>query len=137
MIRQIRVLEPGRWRVYRRGEPNDSGWYVYEEGTNSIGEIPLAITYSSKVDELTSIPPLLSVSNLNILHTQRQADLQHALHVAALPILVLQGFSDNDEVIGLSANSAILMPPEGKASYVEPVGPVSYTHLTLPTKRIV
>ncbi len=127
-IRNIRVLENDRYRVYRRGEGGDetSNWYVFEEGPNAIGEIPLAVTYSAKMGELTSKPPLLPIANINILHTVRQCDLNHALTVAALPILVLQGFDDTDSEIGLSANSAILLPPEGSASYVEPVGQGSF-----------
>ena len=127
-IRQVRVLENDRWRVYRRGETADqtSNWYVYQEGPNPLGEIPLTVTYSGKVAELISKPPLLPIANINILHTVRQCDLNHALTVAALPVLVLQGFDDTDNVIGLSANSAILLPPEGKASYVEPVGQGSF-----------
>lgn len=122
-IRQIRILEPGSWRVYREG---DSGWEVYDEGTTTLPVIPLAVTYSNKIGELISKPPMLSIANLNILHAQRTADLQHALHVAALPILVLQGFDDNDNEIGLSANSAILLGENGSASYVEPVGQGSF-----------
>ena len=127
-IRKIRVLENDRYRVYKRGEDGDktSNWYVCEEGPNAIGEIPLAVTYSAKMGELISKPPLLPIANINILHTVRQCDLNHALTVAALPILVLQGFDDTDSEIGLSANSAILLPPEGSASYVEPVGQGSF-----------
>ena len=123
VVRQIRVLEQGTWRVYRKGE---AGWYIHEQGTTSLPVIPMAVTYSNKVGELTSKPPMLSIANLNILHGQRTADLQHALHVAALPILVLQGFDDTDSEIGLSANSAILLPETGQASYVEPVGQGSF-----------
>ena len=123
VVRQIRVLEQGTWRVYRKGE---AGWYIHEQGTTSLPVIPMAATYSNKVGELTSRPPMLSIANLNILHGQRTADLQHALHVAALPILVLQGFDDTDNEIGLSANSAILLPETGQASYVEPVGQGSF-----------
>ena len=127
-IRQVRVLENDRWRVYRRQADGlrDGNWYIHEEGTNPLGEIPLAVTYSAKVAELVSKPPLLPIANINILHTVRQCDLNHALTVAALPVLVLKGFDDQDNVIGLSANSAILMPPEGDASYVEPVGQGSF-----------
>ena len=127
-VRQIRILENDRYRVYRRdGDGTQtSNWYVCEEGPNSIGQIPLSITYSAKVGELISKPPLLPIANLNILHTVRQCDLNHALTVAALPVLVLQGFDDTDNEIGLSANSAILLPPEGSASYVEPVGQGSF-----------
>ena len=119
VVRQIRVLEQGQWRVFRKGE---GGWYVHQSGSTSLPVIPLAVTYSNKVGELVSKPPMLPIANLNILHGQRTADLQHALHVAALPILVLKGFDDSDNEIALSANSAILMGENSAAEYVEPVG---------------
>jgi len=114
---QIRVLEQGSWRVFRKGE---NGWELYEEGQNSLSVIPLAVTYSGKISELISRPPLLSIANINICHAQRECDLNHALHVSALPILVLRGYDDSDNEIGLSANSAILMSTDSDASYVEP-----------------
>ena len=117
VVRQIRVLERGKWSVWRKGE---NGWQVHDQGTTSIPVIPLAVTYSGKVTELVSKPPLLPIAHLNLLHAQRQMDLQHALHVSALPLLTLQGFDDVDEPLALSANSAILLPVEGDAKYVEP-----------------
>ena len=39
--------------------------------------IPLAVTYSGKVSELMSNPPLLPISQLNLLHAQRP-DLKHS-----------------------------------------------------------
>ena len=42
------------------------------------------------------------------------ADLSHSLHVAAQPIIYFKGFDDQDSEIGLSANSAILLPLRGK-----------------------
>jgi len=127
-VRQIRVLERDKYCVYRRGQIDEktSGWTIHKEGPNDLGEIPLSVTYSAKFAELISKPPLLPIANINILHTVRQCDLNHALTVAALPVLVLQGFDDTDSEIGLSANSAILLPPEGSASYVEPVGQGSF-----------
>ena len=119
IVEQIYVLEQGQWRVYRKGE---GGWYVHQSGTTSLPVIPLAVTYSNKVGELMSKPPMLPIADLNILHSQRTADLQHALHVAALPIMYLKAFDDSDNEIGLSANSAILLPAEGEVGYAEPVG---------------
>ena len=118
-VRQIRVLEPGKWQVWRK---SSSGWAIHEEGTTNIGQIPMSVAYSNKVAEYISKPPLLSVANLNICHAQSNCDLQHALHVSALPILLLKGFddSDTDGVIGLSANSAILLPTDGDGKFVEP-----------------
>ena len=37
-----------------------------------------------------------------------------------MPILVLKAWDDSDDKVGLSANSAIVLPPEGDAQYVEP-----------------
>lgn len=119
VVRQIRVLERDRWRVYRNGSQGKN-WMVVEEGSNNLGMIPFVTTYSNKISEYISKPPLLSIADLNVLHSQRNADLQHSLHIAALPILVLQGYDDAGNEIGLSANSAILLPPDGSASYVEP-----------------
>ena len=117
VVRQIRVLQQGQWSVWRKG---DNGWYVHQEGTTSLPVIPLSVTYSSKVAELISKPPLLPIANLNILHSQRQADQQFSLHVAAMPILVLKGWDDSENEIALSANSALVMGPDSDAHYVEP-----------------
>ena len=117
VVRQIRVLEQGKWSVWRKG---GDGWYVHQEGTTSLPVIPLAVTYSGKVGELMSKPPLLPIANLNLLHSQRQADQQFSLHVAAMPILVLKGWDDTENEIALSANSALVMGPDSDCKYVEP-----------------
>ena len=126
-IRQVRVLEPGKYRVYRRESDRDvntpggsQGWYVHEEGNISLNVVPLALTYSQKISDFLSTPPLLSIANLNISHAQRSADLAHSLHVAAMPIMVMKGFDDAPDPAGLSVNNAILLPPEGDAFMVEP-----------------
>jgi hypothetical protein len=127
-IRQIRVIEQGKYRVFRREadrnvESNGSGsqgWYVEEEGPISLDVIPLALTYSQKINDFISAPPLLSIAHLNISHSQRNADLSHGLHVAAMPVMVLKGFDDAPDPAGLSVNNAILLPPEGDCFMVEP-----------------
>ena len=134
-LRQIRVLEKGRYAIYRRrGDgpysrqldktqvDNNSGWVKYAEGEmRPVDTIPLAITYSNKIGELISKPPLLPIAHLNILHTQSQADLSHSLHVASQPVLCLKGWTDSQNTIGLSVNKAILLPPDNSdAFYVEP-----------------
>lgn len=125
-VRQIRVLEAGSYRVYRRNSDSEAtasesdGWYIHEQGQISLPVIPLAITYSQKVTDMISVPPLLSIANLNISHAQRNADLQHSLHVSAMPIMVIKGFDDTVDPVGLSVNNAILLPPEGDCFMVEP-----------------
>ena len=73
VIEQVRVLYAGKYEVWREG---DSGWFLHQSGETSLDQIPLCVTYSNKVAELVSKPPLLPIANLGILHAQRQADLQ-------------------------------------------------------------
>ena len=37
-----------------------------------------------------------------------------------MPIMYLKAWDDTDSTIGLSANSAILLPSDGQVGYVEP-----------------
>ena len=135
---QIRVIEPGRYRVFRQVEsakymnggfpyPNafdatdaTSDYELVESGDYSLGEIPLVTTYSGKTDTLTSKPPLLDIAYLNLAHFQRQADLIHSLHIASQPILVMEGWDDQTKDVGVSVNYAMATAPGNKIYYVEP-----------------
>jgi hypothetical protein len=68
---------------------------------------------------LTSSPLLIDIANLNLTHYQRQADLIHALHVAAMPILVLEGWDDQINETSVGVNYAMAMTPGNKAYYVQ------------------
>ena len=135
---QIRVIEPGRYRVFRQVEsakamaggfpyPNafdatdaTSDYELVESGDYSLGEIPLVTTYSGKTDTLTSKPPLLDIAYLNLAHFQRQADLIHSLHIASQPILVMEGWDDQTKDMAVSVNYAMATAPGNKIYYVEP-----------------
>lgn len=135
---QIRVIEPGRYRVFRQVEsakymnggfpyPNafdatdaTSDYEQVESGSFSLGEIPLVTTYSGKTDTLTSKPPLLDIAYLNLAHFQRQADLIHSLHIASQPILVMEGWDDQTKDVAVSVNYAMATAPGNKIYYVEP-----------------
>ena len=119
VVRQIRVLEPGKWSLWRRGER----WLGFVSGRNH-----QPARYSNGSDGLQQAEraneQAAAVANCQPQHlactTPGRPGSQHSQHVAALPILVLKGFDDQDNEIGLSANSAILMGTDGDASYVEP-----------------
>ena len=135
---QIRVIEPGQYRIYRQVEtkkamqggfpyPNafdatdaTSDYELVESGDYSLGQIPLVTTYAGKVDTLTSKPPLLDIAYLNLAHFQRQADLIHSLHIASQPILVLEGWDDQTKDVATSVNYAMATQPGNKVYYVEP-----------------
>ena len=137
---QVRVIEPGKYRVFRRKDEidemydlNDNSYAgefdattaeedfkLVESGQFSLGEIPLVTIYSGKTDNLTSKPPLLDIAYLNLAHFQRQADLIHSLHVASQPMLVMEGYDDQTKDLAISVNYAMATQPGNKVYYVEP-----------------
>jgi len=137
---QIRVIEPGRYRVFRKKEQLEEMYDVsdnssvgefevattqkdykqVESGSFSLGEIPLVTIYSGKTDNLVSKPPLLDIAYLNLAHFQRQADLIHSLHVASQPMLVMEGYDDQTKDLAISVNYAMATQPGNKIYYVEP-----------------
>lgn len=117
---RVRVMEPDRWEIWERQEDGPVTWIMVEDGPITVGEIPLVTTYAGKMGTLFSKPPMTEVAQLNLTHYQRHADLIQALHVAAQPIMVLKGWDDQADPVGLSVNNALVLPPEGDAKYVEP-----------------
>jgi len=137
---QIRVIEPGRYRVFRKKEQIEEMYDVadgssvgefevattnkdykqVESGSFSLGEIPLVTIYSGKTENLVSKPPLLDIAYLNLAHFQRQADLIHSLHVASQPMLVMEGYDDQTKDLAISVNYAMATQPGNKIYYVEP-----------------
>ena len=137
---QIRVIEPGRYRIFRKTEQIEEMYDVadgssvgdfevattnkdykqVESGNFSLGEIPLVTVYSGKTENLVSKPPLLDIAYLNLAHFQRQADLIHSLHVASQPMLVMEGYDDQTKDLAISVNYAMATQPGNKIYYVEP-----------------
>ncbi len=115
-VEEMRVIYPGRYDLYTLGQDvvefTSSGGY-------SLTEIPLVPIYSNRRGLLISQPPLLDIANLNITHYQRQADLIHALHIAAMPTLVLENWDDTTGSATMGVNYAIAMQPGNKAYYVQ------------------
>ena len=140
VFEQIRVIEPGKYRVFRKADQIDEMYDVndnsyagefdaqttgeeyteVESGEFSLGEIPLVTIYSGKTENLVSKPPLLDIAYLNLAHFQRQADLIHSLHVASQPMLVMEGYDDQTKDLAISVNYAMATQPGNKVYYVEP-----------------
>lgn len=136
---QIRVIEPGQYKIFRKKETtkdmytqdesfagnfdspaNEKDYELVESGEFSLGEIPLVTVYAGKTDTMTSKPPLLDIAYLNLAHFQRQADLIHSLHVASQPLLIMEGWDDQTKDMAISVNYAMATQPGNKVYYVEP-----------------
>jgi len=115
-VEQMRVIYPGSYDLYIQGQKS---FILHESGKFTLPEIPVVPIYANRLGMLRSQPPLLDIANLNITHYQRQADLIHALHVAAMPILILEGFDMDTNEVSVGVNYALSMTPGNKAYYVQ------------------
>lgn len=120
-VEQIRVVEPGRWQIYRKNS-NSSEWTLHDEGSISLAEIPLAPVYLGRTGYMTAKPPLAALAELNVAHWQSASDQRNILSVARVPILFGAGFADTDK-IAVGASSMIRSSdPNAKLGYVEHTG---------------
>jgi hypothetical protein len=106
-----RVVVPGAYEVI------ESGQTVGRVGEFMLDYIPLVNIYTEKEGYLCASPPLSDVAHLNIAHYRRLADLLHSLHVAAIGLLVLEGYDGAEGVTG--QNYAIAMEQGCKAYWVK------------------
>jgi hypothetical protein len=129
-VERIRVIRPDSYEVFQRqgdsygmesGETTtDTDEYIgrVESGPLPFNQVPFVPMYTNRVGMLTSSPPLIDIANLNITHYQRQADLIHALHIAAMPILVLEGWDDAEDATAVGVNYGLITTPGNKVYYV-------------------
>lgn len=119
-VEQVRVLTPGAWATYRKGQREDE-WVLFEEGVTTISEIPFVFFYGSRKGFGIGAPPLLELAHLNVEHWQSSSDQQTILHVARVPILTIIG-ADNDSAITVGASSAVKLPMGAEMKFVEHTG---------------
>jgi hypothetical protein len=135
IVDQARIVEPGKTRTVKKqdydqalmpggqqpaippeAQPaglSESPWQEF-----SLPIIPLVPMYTNRVGTLRSSPLLSDIANINIAHYQRQADFLHALHIAAMPNLVLEGWNDTPST-SVGVNYALGMEPGNKAYYIQ------------------
>ena len=129
-VERIRVIEPDGYEVYQRhgdtygvdagasSSNTDADVGLVEKGDLPFNQIPFVPIYTNRTGMLTSSPALIDIANLNITHYQRQADLIHALHIAAMPILVLEGWEDAEDSTAVGVNYGMITTPGNKVYYV-------------------
>jgi len=126
-VEQIRVIEPGRWRTFRKADAaaigrNVGEWYEHESGLTSLSKIPLAPVYLNRTGYMEGAPPLAKLAEINVAHWQSQSDQRNILHVARVPILFGAGFKDDDEITVGAGTLIRNSDPNAKLTYVEHTG---------------
>jgi hypothetical protein len=121
IIKQIRVLERGRYEIHRKDDKKNE-YRLFDEGEMSIKDkIPFAVAYSNRVGYYESRSPLYDIAELNLKHYQIQSDLDNILHISSVPLLAIFGYPNADEIT-TGASEALALPPESRMEYVSPSG---------------
>lgn len=119
ITKEIRVYRPGSVQVFRS---ENGGAYVEADSYEvDLEDIPLVVLYTQKTGFFTSEPPLRELAYLNAKHWRLQSGSDALVETACVPILALIGVDANDEVI-IGAKSALRLPKDGDAKYVEHTG---------------
>lgn len=119
-IKQVRVLEPGFWELWR--QDNKGGWRLYRAGATTLNKIPFVFFYGTRKALGIGKPPLLNLAHLNVEHWQSASDQQTILHVARVPILFASGFTDGDNLTIGAGTAVTSLNTEADLKYVEHSG---------------
>lgn len=119
-VDQIRVLEPGKWQLWRKNAKDE--WFMYKEGITTIQEIPLVTFYTRYVAPMIARPPLEDLAHLNVCHWQSLSDQRHITHVARVPLLFGTGFDEDGGKVEIGPNRLIKQPTGATLGFVEHTG---------------
>ena len=99
VVEQIRVLEPGRWEVWRETQEanGEKVWALHSQGTTTpMREIPLAVFMPGPVIEgLAARPALEDLAQLNRRHWQATAEHNELMRWVRAPGLFMSGGPEN------------------------------------------
>lgn len=105
-VEQVRVLEPGTWKLYRKAQPvgGVETWTIYKEGVTTLNFIPFVPIYGKRKDFMIGSPPMMELAYANVEHWQSKSDQQTILHVARVPMLFAKDIgADTPIVVGAGA----------------------------------
>jgi hypothetical protein len=123
-VEQVRVLEPGKWTVYRKTKVENAPetWSIFEQGPTTIPIIPFVPIYGFRKEFMVGVAPMLELAHANVEHWQSKSDQQTILHVARVPVLFTKDIGA-DTAITVGSGTFIRATGEhADAKYVEHSG---------------
>lgn len=124
-VEQIRLLTPGQVQIYRKatGDNAQANWTLHEEWQTSRKDITLVTLYTKRTGFMCGSPPLLNMALLNVKHWQSQSEQDNILHVARVPLLMVFGLEEGQELlIGSSSATQFSDRQKQGLEYVEHTG---------------
>lgn len=82
-VTRYRVLRPGSWQLFAQNEKTKAYDVLVDEGVTGLDYIPLI-----PIDEMDSIPPLLTLALLNVLNYNQTSDYDNICHLVCTPRFV-------------------------------------------------
>lgn len=109
-VAQVRVLEPGAWRTYRKADKGGA-WVQHDEGTTSLSYVPLVTFYTGRTGFLTAKPPLIELAHLNVKHWNEQSDQDKAVRFSRIRLAAIIGV-DEDAMsrVKISSDCMLTLP---------------------------
>jgi hypothetical protein len=105
---QIRVIEPGKWMLFKANGNRRSEWACHDQGHMDIDQIPIVECAVNPDHMMLASPPLLDLAWLNMAHWQSSSDQRHILHIARVPILFARGMEASESQIDIGPNRLII-----------------------------
>lgn len=114
VVEQFRVLTIGHGKIIRGSETI----YEWDTGLNFIPIVPM---YSKKEGYFDAKPPFLNVANLNIAHINFISQLWKTLYIAANPVPVIYGSTQDNNKMTIGVDTALKFSSkqEGGFEWVE------------------
>jgi hypothetical protein len=123
-VEYVRVYTPEGWSLQRKAD-SGTDWVVQEDGSQSLGKVPLVTIYFDRAGFMESNPSFEDLSWLNLAHWQSYSDQRNLLRVARVPILSATGLNKDEFGQGLTVGPSNLLKstnPDAKFGYVEHSG---------------
>ena len=124
-VERIRVLEPGRWSLYRRddsapGRTAASKWLLEDEGVfTPLRFVPMVVF------EVGDAPPLAKIARLQIELFRQENNLKSILNRTAFPIFAANGMSapsEKEKTLTIGPGAILFGGDGGSWSILEPQG---------------
>lgn len=127
-IERVRILEPGRWELWQKGEGQSGEWSKIGEGLMSLPLVPLALFWTGEREGPQFVrPPLAALADKQIELYRALSRKEEILTYAGSPMLCAQGIAapKAGDKLSIGPKRVLFAPPgaDGKQtgwSYVQP-----------------
>jgi hypothetical protein len=122
-INYINVYGKDAYEIHQQDDDKQDKYNKIEEGSSTLGSIPLVSIYANRTGFMTADPPLEDLAWLNLAHWQSYADQRNILHFTRFGLLFGKGLPQEMVEAGslqVGPTKAYLVEPaEADLKYVE------------------